>query len=118
MKNNINIIFLKDHLIKSIVLFSLIFLSMGFLNKPDIDKKFTDVTMKVEQESNAITISVKTSKDNKVQFYMFTVEGNLIKELTISGSKKISILSLEKGIYLYEFFNNDERLKSGKIELK
>jgi hypothetical protein len=25
---------------------------------------------------------------------------------------------LEKGIYIYDFFSNDERLKNGKIELR
>jgi hypothetical protein len=49
---------------------------------------------------------------------MFNVEGKLIKELNISGSKKINITQLEKGLYTYDFFSKDERLKSGKIELK
>jgi hypothetical protein len=70
------------------------------------------------QENSGLTVSVKTSKNINVHFYMFTVEGRLVKELNIYGSKKISITPLEKGIYIYDFFSNDERLKNGKIELR
>ncbi len=94
-------------------------MAVSFLNKPD-EIKFSvqTITIKVEQESNDITVSVKSDKYNKVQFYMFNVDGKLIKELTINGSKKINITQLEKGLYIYDFFSNDEKLKSGKIELK
>jgi hypothetical protein len=118
MKNKYNTIDLKNYLPASILLFTY-FILTAFINAPANNRNFSEaIMMKVQQESDAITVSVKTSKDNKVQFYMFNTEGNLVKELNISGSKKVSITLLEKGVYLYEFFNNDERLKTGKIELK
>ena len=49
---------------------------------------------------------------------MFNIDGDLVKEYNINGSQKILIAQMPKGIYLYEFFSNDNRLKSGKIELK
>ena len=80
------------------MLFASVILMTSFL-KPFSSKYLRDnVMMKVEQENNTITVSVKTAKDNKIEFYMFTVEGNLIKELSISGTKKITIVPLEKGM--------------------
>lgn len=82
------------------------------------EKIINAVVVKVEQEKQNITVSVKSSKNNKIQFYMFNIEGKLIKDLNIYGSKRISISQIEKGVYMYEFFSNDERIKSGEIELK
>lgn len=110
----------KTVFIKSIAFLCLCFLLQSFLAKSGtITPLFNTVMVKVEQEQNDITVSVKTSKNyNKVEFYMFNVEGKLIKELSINGSGKVSITKLEKGLYTYDFFSKDERIKSGKIELK
>jgi nitrous oxidase accessory protein NosD len=101
----------------TLLLFACLFFMSGFTNTDKI-KLLKDAIVKVEQESNTILVSVKTSRYNKIDFYMFTIEGKLIKELSINGSKKFSITKLEKGIYMYECFSNDERLVNGSIELK
>ena len=97
----------------------LFFLLTGFIIKSE-ENTFSnaDTVVSVVQENNDLTVSVKTSKNTTIKFYMFSVEGRLIKELNIYGSIRISITQLEKGIYIYDFFNNDERLKNGKIELR
>ena len=96
-----------------------LFLSTGFTIKSD-EKTFSngDTIVSVVQENNDLTVSVKTSKNTNIRFYMFTVDGRLIKELNIYGSNRISITQLEKGIYIYDFFSKDKRLKNGKIELR
>ena len=82
-------------------------------------EKNNELNLMVSQQDNNILVSVKSVRNtNRTQFYMFNIEGNLVKEYSINGSKKITITQLEKGTYIYEFFNNDERLKNGKIELK
>lgn len=109
----------KYYLVRSIVFFACFFLTAGFIIKSDENKVLNaDTIVNVVQENDALTVSVITSKNINIRFYMFTVEGRLIKELNIYGSKKISITQLEKGIYIYDFFSNDERLKNGKIELR
>ena len=107
-------------LFKSLLLVSSIFILASFANRSDFkNTKNNTVIVKVEQERNDIAVSVKTSSaDNKIEFFMFSVEGKLISKLSINGTKKINITQLEKGIYMYDFFSKDERLKSGKIELK
>jgi len=103
---------------KSVVL-TAIFLIIGFSSSPASNYYVTNnVIVKVEQESTDITVSVKSRADNKIEFYMFNIEGKLIKELNIQGSKRVNIKQLDKGLYTYDFFINDERLKSGNIELK
>lgn len=106
----------QEKLLRNITLAFCFCVLASFLIK---DEKISDaVVVKVEQEKQSITVSVKSSKNNKIQFYMFNIDGKLIKDLNIYGSKKISISQIEKGIYMYEFFSNDERIKSGEIELK
>ena len=108
---------IKNVFAKSAAVLTIFFLSTGFTYNNT--KLFTaDANINIVQENDGFTVSVKTTKDINIRFYMFTVEGRLIKELNIYGSKKISITQLEKGIYIYDFFSNDERLKNGKIELR
>jgi hypothetical protein len=109
---------LKNYFYKYFILFICIFIASGFLINPENEFSRKTMILKVEQESDDIAVSVKADINNKIQFYMFNVEGKMIKEITINGSKKINISHLEKGIYIYDFFANDERLKNGKIELK
>ncbi len=109
---------IKYHLVKAAALFMCYIMSTAFTIKTDKNKIIADTIVNVVQENDALTVSVKTLKDTNIRFYMFTVEGRLIKEINIYGSKKISITQLEKGIYIYDFFSNDKRLKNGKIELK
>jgi hypothetical protein len=110
---------IKYHVVRVIVLISCFFLSTAFINKKDKAPFFGGETIvSVIQENDGFTVSVKTTKDTNIRFYMFTVEGRLVKELNMNGTKKVSISQLEKGIYIYDFFSKDERLKSGKIELR
>jgi len=108
----------KYYLVRSTLLVAFIFLLSGFTIKKN-NFLNADTTVSIVQENDGFTVSVKTTKNNtNIHFYMFTVDGRLVKELNIYGSKRVSITPLEKGIYIYDFFSNDERLKNGKIELR
>ncbi len=75
------------------------------------------VNLRVQMDNDDVIVSVKAGNKN-VDFYMFTVNGSLVKQRNIQGSERFSIENLSKGTYLYELFSKDQRLKSGKIELK
>ena len=108
----------KYYLVRCTLLVVCIFLLASFTFKTTQNFN-SDTAVSIVQENDGFTISVKTIKNNtNIHFYMFTVDGRLVKELNIYGSKRISITPLEKGIYIYDFFSNDERLKNGKIELR
>ena len=78
----------------------------------------TELSVKVDNENKAVKVSVRTPGIRTVQFYMFNIDGKLVKQYEINGSRKFVINQLENGIYLYDFFSSDQRLKTGKIELK
>lgn len=85
----------------------------------DPARNIAKINLKVVQEDRNLAVSVKSDQSNgNTQFYMFNIEGELVKEFNINGSRKVIIPQLAKGIYVYEFFRNDLRLKNGKIELK
>ena len=104
---------------KRMVIAACFFFTTGFKFKTS-EKIFAnpDITVSVVPESGGLRVSVKTLKNINVHFYMFSVEGRLVRELSMYGSQKINITQLEKGIYIYDFFSNDKRLKNGKIELR
>lgn len=108
---------LHNDLLKSVIVIVCFIFLTSFTTTRSINH-YSETLVSVVQENDAVTVSVKTTKNILVRFYMFTVEGRLIKELSITGTKKISITQLEKGVYIYDFFSNDERLKNGKIELR
>ena len=110
---------IKYYLLKSALCFACFFLSTGFKVIPDENRFLkSETVVSIVQENNDLMVSVKTSKNTNIKFYMFSVEGRLIKQLNIYGSDKISITQLEKGVYIYDFFSNDKRLKNGKIGLR
>ena len=110
---------IKFYLLQTTIVFACAILLTGFIIRSEKDTlSNTDIVVSIVQENNGLTVSVKTSSNTNIKFYMFSVEGKLIKQLNIYGSKKISITQLEKGIYIYDFFSNDKRLKNGKIELR
>lgn len=77
------------------------------------------IGLKVSQKEGNILVDVTAQiNSSKSQFYIFNMDSELVKQYEISGSKLIVIPRLKKGIYLYEFFSNDARLKNGRIELK
>lgn len=112
------LIIIQKYFLRSLVVFALAVFSSAFMNRSDKKVFHAETTVSIVQENDGFTVSVKSSKNINVRFYMFTVEGKLVKELNIHGSNRISITPLEKGIYIYDFFSNDKRLKNGKIELR
>lgn len=110
---------IKYYLFRSTIFFAYFFLLTAFAIKSEGNKfPKANTLVNIVQENNDLTVSVKTSTNTNIKFYMFSVEGRLIKQLNIYGSNRISITQLEKGIYIYDFFSNDKRLKNGKIELR
>ena len=103
---------------KGILFIGCLILFSSFFFEPATGFKAV-VNLNVAQLDNDIMVSVESLNSNsQTQFYMFNIDGKLIKSYDINGSKKIIIQKLQKGIYLYEFFCKDARLKNGKIELK
>ena len=65
-----------------------------------------------------LTIRLKLNSPTVLQFFIFSPDGILVKELAVSNNKSVTIKGLKKGYYLYECFNKDERMKSGNLKIK
>jgi hypothetical protein len=76
------------------------------------------VNFKHDIEKNELTIRVKSGTEAILQLFIFTPDGILVKEVAVSVHKIATIKGLQKGLYLYECFDNDERMKSGSLIIK
>ena len=122
LKNSIKMNTGKSHkgsFLKGWIFLVFLFILSAFLSPATRPKIVdTEANLKICQQNNDILVEVKMAKAINIQLYMFTIEGVLVKQFEITGSKKFIIQKMQKGTYLYEFFRNDEHLKTGKIELK
>jgi hypothetical protein len=69
-------------------------------------------------EKNELTIRVKSSSEAIMQLFIFSTDGILIKEVAVNAHKTTTVKGLKKGFYLYECFDKDERMKSGRLTIK
>ena len=67
---------------------------------------------------NKGSLTVHSSKQPSLTFYLFDLEGKLIYQSIIRKNEKQQIEGLPKGTYLYNAFLNDENMEGGKVELK
>ena len=76
------------------------------------------VNFKHNVEKNELKIMVKTATEAVMQLFLFTPDGILIKEVAVSAHTNATVKGIKKGFYLYECFDNDERMKSGSLIIK
>ena len=61
------------------------------------------------------TITVNSTVNVPLHFYVFDLEGTLLHRLTLKGKEQKTITNLERGTYMYDVFKNDESIEQGKI---
>ncbi len=76
------------------------------------------INFKTDSEKNELMISLKSGRSAIMQLFIFSPDGILIKEVAVSAHKITTIKNLQKGLYLYECFDNNERMKSGSLVIK
>ena len=60
-----------------------------------------------------------SGEDGKVyQFYLFDMDGKLVKQTQIRNRETTLISKIEKGTYLFEVFSDDERIENGNLTVK
>lgn len=52
------------------------------------------------------------------QLFLFDMDGKLVSQTQIRNSETASISRFEKGNYIFEVFNNDDRIEYGSIVVK
>jgi len=76
------------------------------------------INFKSNTEKNELTVSLKSNREGIMKLFIFSTEGILINEVAVSARNITTIKGLKKGLYFYECFDNNERMKSGQIIIK
>jgi len=63
-------------------------------------------------------LSVSASTSSSLHFYVFDVEGTLVFQAVLHNKERSTIENLKKGTYVYDVFEKDESIESGKILIK
>ena len=61
---------------------------------------------------------VKNVEDTQLDFFVFDLEGTLIRHFKMDEGDHKKITGLEKGLYVYQVFVGDIMSESGKITIK
>ena len=60
-----------------------------------------------------------SGEDGKVyQFYMFDIDGNMVKQTQIRNKQTTIITNFSKGCYTFEVFSDDEHIENGTLTIK
>jgi hypothetical protein len=60
-----------------------------------------------------------SGEDGKVyQFFLFDVDGNLVKQTQIRNKQTTIITNFNKGCYTFEVFSDDEHIENGTLTIK
>jgi type IV secretory pathway VirB6-like protein len=60
-----------------------------------------------------------SGEEGKVyQFFMFDVDGNLVKQTQIRNKQTTLITNFSKGCYTFEVFSDDEHIENGTLTVK
>jgi hypothetical protein len=58
-------------------------------------------------------------EDGKVyQFFMFDLDGNLVKQTQIRNKQTTMLTNFNKGCYTFEVFSDDEHIENGTLTIK
>ena len=87
-----------------------------------VEKQFTSKKYKIRLYPNAnqqVLFFNATGEGGKVyQLFLFDMDGNLVKQANIRNKQTTVINNLEKGVYLFEVFSDDERIETGKVTVR
>ena len=96
--------------------------STSFQDSIIVTKTQTNKKYKVKLYPNAnreILFFSASGEDGKVyQFYLFDMDGKLVKQTQIRNRETTLISKIEKGTYLFEVFSDDERIENGNLTVK
>ena len=87
-----------------------------------VEKQFTSKKYKVRLYPNAnqqvLFFSASGESGRVYQLFLFDMDGTLVKQANIRNKQTTVINNLEKGVYLFEVFSDDERIENGKVTVR
>jgi hypothetical protein len=84
-----------------------------------IQKAFSSSKYRVKLYPDAyhqvLFFSASGREGKAYQLFVFDVSGNLVRRANIRNKETTMLGNMEKGIYLFEVFSNDERIGNGRL---
>ena len=74
-------------------------------------KVYPDATRKV------MFVEAKETRGSKIDFFVFDLEGTLMKHFKMKTGDREKISGLEKGKYVYSVFSGDEEADHGEFDI-
>jgi hypothetical protein len=105
---------------KGLAFFAGIFLMCCYFNSTALNSIHRNKTLIHFSKSinGKINVQVITEQPKKVALYLFSAQGELIKKLDTNTKLVNEVSGINEGQYLYQCFENDTQLKSGKLIVK
>lgn len=73
------------------------------------------VALYTDALQTAVFFNVRGHQGNVYHLYVFDMDGRLIKHTEARSEQTTYIKKMEKGVYLFEVFNNDDKIGNGQI---
>lgn len=88
-----------------------IIISKQVNNKKHKVKLYTDASKSV------LFFTAGASENSWYQFFLFDVEGRLVKQLKLKGKQTTVLRNLGRGFYTFEIFKEDEKIETGNLSV-
>jgi hypothetical protein len=87
-----------------------------------IQKALTSKKYKIKLFANAnrevLFFQANGAAGKVYQFYLFDMEGKLVKQAQIRNKETTMLANFSKGDYMFEVFSDDERIENGTIAIR
>ena len=68
-----------------------------------------------DAEHQVLFFSASGREGKAYQLFVFDVDGKLVKSVNIRNKETTMLNKMDKGIYVFEIFSNDERIGNGQL---
>jgi hypothetical protein len=88
-----------------------------FVHK-NITSKSHRIGLYPDADNKVLFFTVRGVQGRVYQLYLFDTSGKLVKQTEIRNKQTTLINNMDKGVYLFEVFSDDERVGNGQIAVK
>ena len=84
----------------------------------DLKSKKHKIKLYPNASHQVLFFSANGEQGRVYQFYLFDMEGKLVKQANIRNNQTTVLNKIEKGNYLFEVFSDDERIENGLVMVR
>lgn len=93
-----------------------VFFSKSIASSDHKIKKATKAAVHFSRHySGNVLIEIKAIEKKNIELYIFDTDGSLVKKIAAANIKTDNLLAMENGQYIYQCFDKDAQLKTGKL---